>query len=43
MKKILKCLKKLTLPILLAVILLVVVMIGEKRHHEEIQLKRNGG
>ncbi|EAS2548893.1 glycerol-3-phosphate transporter, partial [Salmonella enterica] len=26
-----------------AVILLVVVMIGEKRHHDELQLKRNGG
>ncbi|EBQ2629192.1 glycerol-3-phosphate transporter, partial [Salmonella enterica] len=25
------------------VILLVVVMIGEKRHHDELQLKRNGG
>ncbi|ECG3734455.1 glycerol-3-phosphate transporter, partial [Salmonella enterica subsp. enterica serovar Typhimurium] len=23
--------------------LLVVVMIGEKRHHDELQLKRNGG
>ncbi|EDV0486099.1 glycerol-3-phosphate transporter [Salmonella enterica] len=28
---------------ILAVILLVVVMIGEKRHHDELQLKRNGG
>ena len=27
----------------LAVILLVVVMIGEKRHHKEMELKRNGG
>lgn len=26
----------------LAVILLVVVMIGEKRHHAEMELKRNG-
>ena len=28
---------------ILAVILLIVVMIGEKRHHAEMQLKRNGG